>query len=159
LSKLRAGFLVDYDLKTWEVASYNRFDFGDGYVVDAWELVSGRDKYFLERSVDEDEEYSLSKKVPIGKLGANVRSEIMENDDPPEQLKYDDKTYYLDESVGGHMYPDGKGPSQELLKWEFVDDDDETFLSIEQWSETEIEASHGFYVKEHQFSNILPKHA
>ena len=27
LSKLRVGYFVDYDMKTWEVTGYNKYDF------------------------------------------------------------------------------------------------------------------------------------
>lgn len=155
LSKLRTGFLVDYDLKTWEVTAYNRYDF-DGDITEEWELTAGREKCYLERSVDDDVEWTLGKKVPMGALGGHVRQHIVENDDPPDRVDFEDKTYFLDGSEAGHMSAGGGGSAQELIKWEFVDKDDEHFLTIEQWGEDEFEASAGNYVEEYQFSNILP---
>jgi len=156
LSKLKVGFYLDYDLKTWEVTRKYKYDYGDGYVSVEWELTSGREKVYLEFSDDEEVTWTVARKIPIGAVGANVRKEIMENDDPPEQLTYKDKTYYLDESAPGKMYEDGEDTAREFIKWEFIDEDEENFITIEQWGESEFEASTGTYVEEYQFENILP---
>ncbi|MFQ5585121.1 MAG: DUF4178 domain-containing protein [Calditrichia bacterium] len=42
------------------------------------------------------------------------------------------------------------------MYWDFIDEEDENFLTIEQWGETEFEAAMGYYVEEYQFTNILP---
>jgi hypothetical protein len=156
LSKLRVGYLVDYDMKTWEVTGYNKYDFGEGYTAEEWELTSGREKVYLERAEDDEVEWALSKKIPIGAIEGNIRQHIIEHDDPPEQIVCKGKTYYLDESGAGYMYEGGEGPRKEFIYWDFIDEEDEHFVTIEQWGETEFEAAEGFYVEEYQFSNILP---
>ena len=159
LSKLREGFLVDYDMKTWSVTGYNRYDFGEGYKTDEWELTASDETRYLERSKDDAVEWTLSKKIPIGAIEGNVRQHIIDHEDPPEQIVYNGKTYYLDESGSGHFYEGGKGPSQPFVYWDFIDKEDEHFVSIEQWGETEFEAAAGHYVEEYQFTNILPGEA
>jgi hypothetical protein len=57
LSKLRVGYFLDYDLKTWEVTGYNKYDFGEGYITKEWELSSGREKWYLERAENDEIEY------------------------------------------------------------------------------------------------------
>jgi hypothetical protein len=156
LSKLRVGYYVDYDMKTWEVTDYNRYDFGEGYSTDEWELTTGHEKIYLERSEDDEVEWTISKKIPIGAIEGNIRQYIIEHDDPPEQVICKGKKYYLDESGAGHMYKGGEGETKEFIYWDFIDEEDENFLTIEQWGETEFEASKGCYVEEYQFSNILP---
>ena len=155
LSKLKPGFFLDYDLKTWEVKSHNRYDYDDGYTTDEWELESGREKVWLERAEDDEVEWTLSRKIPIGALG-DVRQHIIDNDDPPEQINYKDVTYYLDESGPGLMYENGSNDGKEFIVWDFIDEDDEKLLSIEQWGEKDFEACVGEYVEEYQFTNILP---
>ena len=156
LSKLRVGYLVDFDMKTWEVTGYNRYDFGEGYEAFEWELTSGREKWYLERSEDDEIEWTLSKKIPIGVIEGNIRQYIIENDDPPDEVFCNKKKYYLDESGSGYMYEDDEGPPKEFVYWDFIDEEDEYFLTIEQWGETEFEAAEGYYVEEYQFTNILP---
>ncbi len=156
LAKLKVGYYVDYDMKTWEVTGYNRYDYGEGYWGEEWELTSGREKCYLERSEDDEVEWTLSKKIPIGAIEGNITRYIKENEDPPNQIVVKGKTYYLDESGPVHFYQDGKGEGVGLISWTFVDEDDESFVTIEQWDEDEFEASEGIYVEEYQFSNILP---
>ncbi len=155
LEKLRIGYLVDYDLHTWEVTDYSRFKFNDGRSAEEWELSQSRESIYLERSVGEGELWSISKSIPIGALG-NARSHILKHEDPPEQIEHQGTLYYLEGSVGGEMTASEGSDRHELIVWEFVDDTDEKFLSIQQWSETEITASVGHAVEDYQFTNILP---
>ena len=156
LDKLKVGFYPVYDRKTWQVTAYNRYDFGDCEFKDEWELTSSSEKRYLERLEDDEVEWTLSKKIPIGKIDGNVSRHIIDHDDPPNQITVSGKTFYLDESGAVYMLPNGKGPRKEMIYWEFIDDDDENFVTIEQWGEKDFEAAEGFYVEEYQFSNILP---
>lgn len=155
LSKLRVGYFVDYNLQTWEVTAYNKYDFGEGEITEEWELTSGREVCYLERSEDDEVYWTLNRKIPIGALG-KVRQTIIDTDEAPEEIQYKEKTFYLDETGSGYMFPNGQGPSQPFVYWEFVDEDDEQFITVEQWGETDFEAAVGEYVEEYQFSNILP---
>ena len=154
LEKLRVGYLVDYDLKTWKVTDHNRYRFNDGRRAEEWELTEGREKIYLEWATGDGEFWSLSRPLPIGALGT-ARSHLLEHEDPPEQIQHDGKTYFLDGSVGGEMTSHA-GTSHELITWEMVDETEEFFLSIQQWGDTEITAAIGHSVEDYQFSNILP---
>ena len=156
LSKLKVGYFLDYDHKTWEVTAYNLYGYGDGDSSEEWELTSGREKCYLERSDEDEVEWILGKKIPIGSLSGGVRQYIIQHDDPPEQVVLKEKIYYLDTSGAGYMSPGGKEPRQEFVYWGFVDEEDENCLTIEQWSETEFELTSGHYVEEYQFTDILP---
>jgi hypothetical protein len=156
LSRLQIGFMLDYDMKTWQVTARYEYDFGDGDVSREWELSHGREKLYLERAEDDEVEWSLCRKIPVAKIEGDVRKYIIDNDDPPEQVVLDGRTYYLDESGAGQMRSDSLERAQEFVYWDFIDEEDAHFLSIEQWGETEFEASVGDYVEEYQFSNILP---
>ena len=156
LDKLKVGYLLDYDMKTWQVTAYHRYDFGEGVTADEWELTSGREKWYLERSEDDDVEWTLSKKIPLGMIEGNIKKHIMANDDPPEKIICKDKKYYLDESGSGKAFEDGEGPSKQFVYWDFIDEEDESFVTIEQWDEDEFEAASGHYAEEYQFTNILP---
>jgi len=156
LSKLRVGYMLDFDMQTWQVTGYNRYEFGEGYSTDEWELTSAKGKWFLERSENDEVEWTLSKKIPMGAIEGNIRQYIIEHEDPPEQVVCKGKTYYLDESGPGYLLEKGEGPRREFIYWDFIDEEDEHFLTIEQWGDTEFEAAEGYYVEEYQFTNILP---
>lgn len=155
LSKLRVGYMVDYDLKTWKVTAYNKYNI-DGRTTDEWELTSGRERFYLEREEDDEIYWSLSKKLPIGAIDGEIKQYIMKNDDPPDQITCKEKKYYMDSSGAGFMYEGGLGSGIEFIFWDFIDSDGKNFVTIEQWGESEFDAYEGNGVEEYQFSNILP---
>ena len=155
LERMKVGFLVDYDLATWTVTAYNRYDF-DGDEVEEWELTEGHRKRYLERSQDDGVRWSLSKKIPVGSIDGEVRRRVIDHGDPPEEVSYRGTDYFLESSAAGRMMAGGDGPPQELIKWEYCDADAEKYLTVEQWGETEVEAAAGVAVHEYQFENILP---
>lgn len=155
LSKLKLGYMVDYDLKTWEVTDYSRYDYGDGYETEEWELTSGSEVCYLERGEDDEVEWSLCKKIPIGVIEEDVRKSILETEDPPNRITCKGETFYLDESGGAYMHQKGE-PTGEFIFWSFVDEEEDNFVTIEQWGENKFEAAKGQYVEEYQFTNILP---
>ena len=156
LSKLKAGYFLDYDMKSWSVEASNRYDWGSGDLTYEWQLTSHDETIYLEREPDDEDSWSVSKKIPIGELGPGVREHIIEQDDPPDQIVFGGTTYHLDEMGGGHFYQGGKGPGRELLKWDYADESGAKYLTIEQWGEQDFEASVGHPVQEYQFENILP---
>jgi hypothetical protein len=156
LSKLQPGYMVDYDMNTWQVTARNKYDFGEGYYSDEWELTGAGDTWYLERYEDDDVEWSFCKKIPIGSIEGDIRKHIIENEDPPKKIEYKGKTFFLDESGAAYFLKDVKESRQEFVYWTFKDEKEENFVAIEQWGEEEFEASAGLYVEEYQFSNILP---
>ena len=162
LSNLKVGYLLDYDLKTWEVKSHNRYDF-DGTRSDEWELDSGDDGCYLGREVDDEVEWSISRKINISDLGQKdgkflaVPDHIRQHEDPPEEMEYQGIRYRLEESGAGHYYPDDRVAGDEMIYWDYSDADEDNILTIEQWGENEFDAAVGKWVKEYEFSNILPR--
>ena len=156
LAKMRAGWMVDYDLKTWEVASYNYYDWGEGDISHEWQLKSGDEVVYLELESDDEDEWSLNRKMPFGRLGPEVKESILEDGDPPDEIVLDGVTYYLEEKGGGHFFKDGQGAGQPLLRWSYEDEDGQSFLGLEQWGEEDFDAALGRPVSEYQFTDILP---
>ncbi len=157
LSKLKAGYFVDYDLKTWEVTACNYYDFGEGDISYEWQLKSSEETVYLELETDDEECWSLSRKIPFGRLGADIKEHILGQDNPPDEIAFEGTAYFLDETGGGHFYKGHEGPGQEFLRWSYMDDSGNKLLDIEQWGETDFEASIGEIVEEYQFINILPR--
>ncbi|CAN2042601.1 DUF4178 domain-containing protein [Candidatus Magnetomoraceae bacterium gMMP-15] len=157
LANLKAGYLVDYDLKTWEVKAYNTYDWGEGDISYEWQLVSSDDTIYLERESDDVDFWSISRKISFSSLGPGIKEHIMEHDDPPEQIVFDGKKYYLEEMSGGHFHKNGTGEGEPVIIWNYEDDSGKYFLGIEQWGEEDFEASFGQAVEEYQFTDILPR--
>ncbi len=157
LSKIKTGYLVDYDLKTYNVANKNRYDWGDGYFSDEWELEGEDGTLFLSKDEEDGEIlWTLSKKAPNSKIDSSVFDHIKEHEDPPDEIACDDLKYHLEESSAGRFIRGGTGGSEEFISWDFEDESGENILIIEQWDEDEFEVLVGKYVEEYEFSNILP---
>jgi len=154
LANLKKGYFVDYDLMTWEVTACNKYDWGAGEFSYEWQLTSSDETIFLEREVDDEDFWSIGRKIPFRKLPSGIREHIHEHEDPPDEIQYEGKTYYLEEMSGGHFYPDSKSEHYELLSWDYEDESGKNLLSIEQWGEDDFSASIGEPVFEYQFTNI-----
>ena len=157
LADLKKGYLVDYDLKTWQVTSHNTYDF-DGERAEEWELFSGDDRCYLQGEKDDEYAWSISRKIAFSALGPEVKDHLLQHDDPPQAIVYDGTRYTLEESGAGHFFPDGRVAGDEMIYWDYTDETGEQLLTLEQWGETEFEASVGKTVKEYEFRNILPQH-
>jgi len=157
LSNMQKGYLVEYDLKTWEVEACNHYDWGDGDITLEWRLKSHDDIICLEKESDDGDEWSISRPIPFGRIGSKIRNHILKHGDPPDQIVFEGDTYYLESFGGGHFFKDRTGMGAEFLSWDYEDDSGRKYLSIEQWGEEEFEASVGEPVEEYQFTNILPR--
>ena len=154
LEKLKVGYLVDYDLQTWQVTSYCRYTFsGRDDSVEEWELASEGEQRYLERA---DGGWSLSRKISIGDIDGDIRRHILDHDDPPGRIVFKGTEYHLDASYVGQMFPDGTGAGEDVLRWEFLDEAETSFVGVEQWSETAFAAAAGSVVEDYQFNHILP---
>jgi len=156
LSGLKPGCFVDWNLKTWEVVSYGYYDWGDGEVSHEWQLETSDETIYLEFESDDEDFWSVSKKISFKKLEPGIKEMIIKNNEPPDQITFDGVTYYLEESGGGHFFKNETESGQELISWDYEDDGGKKFLTIEQWGENSFEASVGFSVEEYQFTDILP---
>ena len=154
LEKLKVGYLVDYDLDTWKVTGYCRYRFsGRDDDIEEWELTRSGEQRYLERA---DDAWSLSRRIAIGDIAGDVRQHILDDEDPPERIVFEGAAYRLDASYAGHLFPDGAGAGESVIRWEYVDEAETAFVGIEQWSETEFTAAAGRVVEDYQFTHILP---
>ena len=157
LSNLKVGYFLDYDLKTWEVTAYNVYDFTGGDKAREWQLKSSEETVYLELESDDEDYWSLSRKIPFGSLGSGLKEQIQQQEDPPDEIEFEGMTYYLEDTAAGHFLKGGKGEGREFLRWSFEGESGKKLLEIEQWGEDDFEASAGEAVEEYQFTNILPR--
>ena len=155
LSKLKVGFLVDYELKTWQVKQRDSYDF-DGDRHYEWKLDAGDDVCFLAKESDSPSKWTVSRPIAFSVLGQNVHDHVRTHEDPPSSIDYEGTQFSLVESGAGHYYQDDQDEGEELIYWDYVDSNSKHTLTIQQWGEDEFEASLGLYVSEYEFSNVLP---
>lgn len=153
LAKLKVGYLVDYDMRTWQVTAHSRYRFAGLDDVEEWELSASGEQRFLERAGGD---WSLSYKIAVGDIAGDVQRHILDHEDPPRTIVFRGAAYRLDASYAGHLLPDGGGAPEPVIRWEFVDEAETGFVGIEQWGETEFTAAAGSTVEDYQFTHILP---
>jgi len=155
LKDMLTGDMVDYDMKTWEVISRNRYDWGgeDSY---EWQLRSSDDMFYLEFGDEEEYEFSISRKIDINELDSEIFKEISSTDEAPEEIKYKDTKFYLSEISSGYFYEGCKGEGEPFVAYDYTSEDGNSYLTIEQWGERSFEASIGKDVEDYQFTNFLP---
>ena len=75
-------------------------------------------------------------------------------------MVYDGLTYYLDEDSAGYFndVTRGIGDWEELISFDYLDEDEKKCLSIDQWDERNFDAFAGVVVQEYEISNIMPKY-
>lgn len=157
LSKMKVGYLVDYDLKTWEVTGHNIYDWNNEFT-EEWLLTSSEEIVFLEMDKrDSQTIWAISKKVSLSNIDHSIIAAIKRDEDPPEEIIYKAKKYYLVQNSAGYFLKDGKGDGDELLTWDYEDEEEENNITIKQWGEDEFELYEYKFVKEYEFTNILPR--
>ena len=167
LDTMRVGFLVDYDLNTWEVIGLNTYDY-DGFLTREWQLRCADEVRFLEREEDDGRvAWTLTRRVPLSEVEGDVAGTILDDGEPPETVSYRELTYQAVESSAGVQRgedEDGAGNGQsgdveesggEFVNWSF-ESEDGRLLYVVQWGERDFAAYEGEYVEEYQFTDILP---
>lgn len=155
LETMAPGFLVDFDLKTWEVIARAAYDY-DGSKSKEWTLRSGDAVRFLE-GYEEDGRlhWTLTEALAWDKLDEQIGRDIAEKGDPPEIVHCNGIQYEAVESSAG-LYRKGDDESErEFVSWSFGAAGG-AVLFISQWGERDFSAFVGNEVEAYQFSNILP---
>ncbi|SLM33216.1 conserved hypothetical protein [Desulfamplus magnetovallimortis] len=156
LASMKKGYYVDYDMKTWQVTSCNRYEWGPRDITWEWQLQCHDDVIYLEREHDDEDYWSISRKIPFSRLDPGIREKIIRSDEAPDNLLFEGTVYYIDETGGAHFFGNDSVQGQEVFKWDYADETETKYLTIEQWGDNDYELSVGTSVQEYQFSDILP---
>ncbi len=157
---LDLGYIFEYNLETWEVKEVYEYDWGNNDFTREYKISDGKSTKFLAVEEDDTLELVVSEKVNIRKVQTDLQKLILENEVPPETLRYDNKEFYLDDESPGYFR---KLPSEddedweEFIAWDYYDEDEKYNLTIEQWGDRSFEASYGKRIMEFEISDILPR--
>jgi len=155
---LDVGFIFEYDLQPWEVKALYEYDWGDNCFSREFKIDSGLKVLFLALEEEDELILSVSAKVKVRKLGDNVHKALMLSQKPPDQITYQDRSYFFEKESPGYFRDVHENPDAwaEFNSWDYEDESGEYIITIEQWSEKEFEAVVGRYIKEFEISKILP---
>lgn len=153
---LGKGYIFEYAIETWTVTALFEYDWGDNYFTREFVIKNGDTEKFLHIEDDGGLVVTLSEKVKFRKLGEDVYDHIESHDKPPKKITYEGVLYFLDEKSPGFVKEIDSANWEELISYNYLDEEEEKTLCIEQYGDEEFEASKGIIISELAISNILP---
>lgn len=158
LKDLNFGFIFDYDLKSWVVKEVYEYDWGSNNFSKEYKIDSGDEVAFLSIEDDSELNITLTKAIKIRKIDEDFVEEIVKNEKAPSKIHYEGVLYYLDAESAGYFRDCAKETNdwEELMAWEYYDENEEKIISITQWDERTFDAYAGIVLESHEFSNIIP---
>lgn len=149
-------YIFEYATETWTVTALFEYDWGDNYFTREFIMKSGITEKSLHIEDDGGLIVTLSEKVKIRKLGDEVCDYIDTHEKPPKKIIFEGVTYYLDEKSPGYCKEIDAEKWEELISYDYLDEEEEKILCIEQFGDEEFEVSKGIIIDKTTISNILP---
>lgn len=159
INDLQLGFLVDYNLKTYQVIEHYQYSSSNNLDEEKIILLSGIDEIVLYKHFNETNlKARVVEKVNIYSINDSLDTEILLKQKPMSVLNFRGKPFYRDSSSTGSYYSYKENKVIDRFnKWDYYDDSREEILCIEQKGSKTFEAYYGKIVHETRFSDILPK--
>jgi hypothetical protein len=153
---LGKGYIFEYAIETWTVTGLFEYDWGDNYFTREFVIKNGTTENFLHIEDDGGLVVTISEKVKLRKLGDAVCDYLDENEKPPKKITFEGVRYFLDEKSPGFSKEIDAANWEELISYNYLDEDEEKTLCIEQYGEEAFEVTKGVIISELAVSNILP---
>lgn len=154
LDQLREGYMLDYEMRTWEVTQHAKYDYS-GWPADEWTLETGDDLLFLEYEYDDGDVFLLSEPAEITDVtidGEPFRAVVRE-EEPPATVQYQGDEYVLAEEGPASRTVDGR--TNDLHYW--VYEGENGFVALERYGSSDWSVYDGREVEPYEFDNILPR--
>lgn len=156
---LDVGYVFEYDMQTWVVEAVYEYDWGDNYFTHEFRIFNGKERHFL--GIEEEDgqlHLTLMNKVKVRSIMNTLPEQLIEDQKPPNEITYNQVSYYLEDTSSGYFNDIAKGDNwEEFRSWDFENPTGDLLLTIEQWDTDDFEASIGQKIEEYEISNILPQ--
>lgn len=158
VENLQVGYLLDYDYKTWRVASEQQFDWENGTSEKGFCLVSDLDRRNIYlRKESGHLEVIETKDISIHAIDSNLEKELMASIRPLNVVTYNGLPYYRENGRTGwsfHLPQEDNG--KKIKVWEYMNEQRDRVIRLEQYGENQFHTSIGSVVSFLKFSEILP---
>ena len=151
LTELKLGYTFDYNLKTWIVEEVYHYKWGNNFKSKEYKIYSGDEEAYLEVEDDGILKILFSKNIEIPLSS----TDFIPYSDPTPTISYKGKIYSFNEKFNSEARNDEDNYWESFYLWDYYDNNGKEFISIENW-DGELEACHGYKVKELEISNITP---
>jgi hypothetical protein len=154
LNQLREGYMLDYEMRTWEVTKHAKYDY-EGWPADEWTLENGDDLLFLEYEYDDGDVFLLSEPAEITDVTAKGEPfrALVRDEEPPDTITYQGAEYVLTEEGSATRTVDDR--TNDLQYWVYEGDDG--FVAVERYGSSDWNVYDGREVEPYEFDNILPR--
>lgn len=156
IKNLLKGFVLTYNLKSWEVIYEAQYDWANGESDKLYRL-SGEDNSHI--LVYVREEMGLLTPFIEDKLQSNEQTQAfgkLNAQTAPTELDFNDDHYRKLNYSAGKMFVSGSQNFSEMAQWFYVSAATEKSLRIVQFTHGEVAVFMGKQAKEMEFTNILP---
>jgi len=153
---LGKGYIFEYATETWTVTALFEYDWGDNFFTREYVIKNGNEEKFLHIEDDGGLTVTLSEKVKLRKLGEEVCDKIDTKGKPPKKIYFEGIKYFLDEKSQGYCKEIDAISWEELISYDYLDEEEAKVLCFEQYSDENFEVSKGIIINELDISNILP---
>ncbi len=152
------NFIIEYDLKSWKVEEVFEFDWGSNNFSKEYKINSGDEIAYLHVSDDGGLQLTLTKEIKIRKLDEDLVDTIVKTEKALNKLHWEGEKYFLDSESTGYSKDLSKSTNdwEELISFEYYNDEETKIISITQWDERSFEAYAGIVISEFEISSIIP---
>ncbi|QGH35314.1 DUF4178 domain-containing protein [Gracilibacillus salitolerans] len=148
LLSIEVGDIIEYDLADYEVVGKITYR-QNNYTWYSYQLLGESGTIWLAAEMDDELELGIYKKI-----------QLVEANDFPDRLVFNNKTYSLDESGQAEVTGEGRSSSltgQRIRYAEYCDTDEKSFISVEEWN-SDVEASIGYPIENYEVKIIAGSH-
>ncbi len=157
IKDLDKGFVLDYNLKTWEIFDAFEYDY-ENNLSRLFLLSDGTKEVLL--FFEKLTYLYLFDEFSLAEIDAKIKRQILTNGIPPENIIREDKTFLLDREVSGHKRTMGTRNTHDWYRvflWRYSCESGDDIILIEQKGSDEMKSYIGRRISENEFSNIIPK--
>jgi len=156
---IKAGYLVDFDLTTWEAVQEWQYDWDNENSGKEFRLLNEKETLHLYMRNEGTQLHTiLGRKVNIFSIDRELGEEIQTNSRPPSVINYQEIDYFRENTkIGWRHDLTAKTTANKLTVWEYFDETMTFFMRIEQFEEQTYKATVGEVISPFEFSNVLSK--
>jgi len=152
---LEIGYILDYDLKSWEVTDKAVYTWENGVTDYEYTIKDGTSTayLYLEASTGRLSMYTdgkINEMWPQGKVIMRQGEDLIN-----EEIKFGGNTYYFYAEAAARVK--NKSESYMLENWLFLDASEKEILSFNLYEDRSMDAFKGIYLNSFEISNILPR--
>jgi hypothetical protein len=162
VENLKAGYLVDYDMKTWTVNQENQYDFQDSLTEKEFRVsAESSQPEVIHVQVRSENGFAIvwvGKLTNIHKIDVELQSYILRQRQAPSVIPYKNLKMFRESARIGTVFciNNQEVAPKKVQRWEFLDETRSIFLRIEWLNEKEFQCFEGKVVPRQAFSDILP---